>query len=712
MSDSPTIPWQTRSDLKVIELGGEREQVYAIKDVVSNEFFRFGEIEFQLLELLRKTITLDGLKQGMRDRFGFTLETREITAYLNHLAADNLLVATRIGDGTRLFRQHERLQSGGKLQQVMGLMSIKLPGFYPGPLLSALQPIGGLLFSPVSVLMATVAFLMTTVFAFLSWQTLVERVPSVVDLISVEHIVMMAGGFAIAKIFHEIGHGLACRKMGHECSEMGVLLLVMIPCLYCDVSDLWTAKSRYKRMLVSLAGVFVELSLATICFWGWYFSLDGTLSRFLFGMMLVTSVNTVFVNGNPLMKYDGYYAMSDFLGVHNLAAAAQNQLTRTIDGFFFGTESVHTLHQKSHWLTIYAIGSVIYRWMILSAIGWMAWTFFESQQLLAFGRIVIGGLLIMALLPFLFALRRYWGNTWRFGVRWFNTSVFLLVVGTVLWLASQFEFEHRVSGMATIQLAQPNQIFAPDEGIVRVFVSDGEMVDEGDLLAEVVNDDLLLERLVTSEQVADVMARLEALGLANNNTTATEIEFWKKREASWKRKLANIDQRISKLSVVAPAKGRFVAHSLPLASNEQAEEMLVPQRGNWTLPAHEGGSLDRGENLGYVADPNNFEGTLEISEKEIELVENNQEVRVFLPFKKQFLIGKVTYISAESENGGESTETGDAESQSPEGFFRVEFQFPFDDRVRIGSLRKAVILCRKTNGFQWAKRWIHSTFWL
>ncbi len=697
----------------MVNLGGQQGQIYAVKDVVSNEYFRFGEIEFHILDTLKKTITLDGLKSAIQERFGFSPGTREIMSYLNHLASDNLLVAKGLGDGLRLFRQHERIHSTGYLQKVMGLMSIKLPGFYPGPLLSALRPVGILLFNPVTVAAATVAFLATTLFAILSWQSLATRVPTVAELFSVEHLFLMAIGFAIAKALHEIGHGLACRQTGHECSEMGVLLLVMIPCLYCDVSDLWTAKSRYKRMLVSLAGVFVELSLATLCFWGWYFSIDGTFHRFLFGMMLVTSVNTIFINGNPLMKYDGYYALSDFLKIHNLSTIAQKSLGRTIDGFFFAMEPSLTLHQKTHWLKAYATGSVIYRWMILSAIGWMAWTFFENQQLLMFGRIVIAVLLVIALLPMLLNLQRFWRNGWRFGLRWVNVLFFLAAVAAIVWLASQFEFEHRVSGHATVKLAQAKQIFAPDAGFIVARISDGDEVEAGDPIAKVINDELLLEQLIANEQVDDVTARLAALEHANEKTAAAEIEFWKKRKASWERKLEDIDSQIAKLSVVSPHQGKFVAQLHPGASLAESEELLVAQSGAWSDAEFAGGSVERGENLGYVADPGTFEGTIQVAEKDIELVEKNQEVRIFLPFEKRFFVGKVTKISAESETtaGQEATaiETG---AENELRYYRVEFQFPFDDRVRIGSSRKAVILCRKTNVFQWTARWIQGTFWL
>ena len=173
----------------------------------------------------------------------------------------------------------------------------------------------------------------------------------------------------------------------------------MLPVLYCDVSDLWTEKSRWKRVFVSLAGVFVELAIATACFWIWYFTLDGQLSRFLFGMMLVTSLNTLFVNGNPLMRYDGYYALSDLTGVPNLAAASREYLTDRIHACFIRQDRFLDLSRNGLFLGTYAVASFVYRWMILVAIGWAIWAFFDGQQLATTGKIVIGLLFTISVMP-------------------------------------------------------------------------------------------------------------------------------------------------------------------------------------------------------------------------------------------------------------------------------------------------------------------------
>jgi hypothetical protein len=115
--------------------------------------------------------------------------------------------------------------------------------------------------------------------------------------------------------------------------------------------------------------------------------------------------------------------------------------------------------------------------------------------------------------------------------------------------------------------------------------------------------------------------------------------------------------------------------------------------------------------LGYVADPELFEGNLKVSEQDIVLVEEGQEVRVFIPFESAYVPATVTRISAENQSESESSPVDRGENESS-NFYDVQFQFSADQRVRIGSARKAVILCRQTTVFDWATRWLYHSFWL
>ena len=119
---------------------------------------------------------------------------------------------------------------------------------------------------------------------------------------------------------------------------MGIIFLVFMPCLYCEVSDVWTQENKWKRIFVSAAGVIVEIAIAVMCFWAWMFVADGKLAALLFSIMMITSFNTLLVNGNPLMRFDGYYMLSDYWEIPNLSTRASRLLSDHLTGLFVHRE--------------------------------------------------------------------------------------------------------------------------------------------------------------------------------------------------------------------------------------------------------------------------------------------------------------------------------------------------------------------------------------
>ena len=120
------------------------------------------------------------------------------------------------------------------------------------------------------------------------------------------------------KIIHEFGHGLTAKHFGGEVHEMGILFLVLTPALYCDVTDSWLLPNKWKRIWISAAGIYVECFLASIATFVWWYSTPGLLNSLAMATMFICSVNTIMFNANPLLRYDGYYVMADWLEIPNL----------------------------------------------------------------------------------------------------------------------------------------------------------------------------------------------------------------------------------------------------------------------------------------------------------------------------------------------------------------------------------------------------------
>ena len=131
--------------------------------------------------------------------------------------------------------------------------------------------------------------------------------------------------FALIKFIHELGHGFMCRRFGGEVHELGIMFLVLFPAPYVDASSAWSFRSRWHRALVGAGGMIFELFVAAICAFAWLAVKDSGSywSLFLYNVMLIASVTTVLFNANPLLRYDGYYILSDLLEIPNLQSKSR-----------------------------------------------------------------------------------------------------------------------------------------------------------------------------------------------------------------------------------------------------------------------------------------------------------------------------------------------------------------------------------------------------
>ena len=206
------------------------------------------------------------------------------------------------------------------------------------------------------------------------------------------------------KLLHELGHALACKCCGAECHEMGVLLLCFMPCLYCNVSDAWMLPNKWHRAAIASAGIYIEIVLASLATFVWWWAQPGLLSHLCLSTMLVCSVNSVLLNGNPLLRYDGYFVLSSLTEVPNLAPKASallvEMLNRLCLGIDTGRRRLLIPQQSAGWMLAYSIASLAYRLVVLFTVAWAFHAFFEMQDLQVAGRAVVVVLLAgVTLLP-------------------------------------------------------------------------------------------------------------------------------------------------------------------------------------------------------------------------------------------------------------------------------------------------------------------------
>ncbi len=170
-----------------------------------------------------------------------------------------------------------------------------------------------------------------------------RRVPTFQQFFSWPNVFLLWLTMGAAKFIHELGHGLACKHYGGECHEIGMAFMVFSPCLFCDVSDSWVLANKWKRIFIACAGMMIEVFLSALAMLAWWHSQPGLLHHLCLNMFMVTTITTVIFNANPLLRYDGYYILSDLLEIPNLRTKADRMFRECVQPSLLGDRTTRLI---------------------------------------------------------------------------------------------------------------------------------------------------------------------------------------------------------------------------------------------------------------------------------------------------------------------------------------------------------------------------------
>jgi hypothetical protein len=182
------------------------------------------------------------------------------------------------------------------------------------------------------------------------------------------------------KFFHELGHALVCHRYGGNIRETGVVIAFFAPLAYVDASSCWSFRSRWHRIHTALAGVYVELIIASLSILAWKWCDSVVLRHVLQNTIIMASVSTLLFNLNPLMKFDGYYVLSDLLQIPNLSTQANSVITELARRIFFGDSgSRPTVIGQQRWVLLaYGAAAMVWRLLVTFSLLIMASVLFHG----------------------------------------------------------------------------------------------------------------------------------------------------------------------------------------------------------------------------------------------------------------------------------------------------------------------------------------------
>ncbi|WP_417746246.1 efflux RND transporter periplasmic adaptor subunit [Rosistilla oblonga] len=576
-----------RDDLRFTLQHDGSADTYLIEDPVRTKFYRVGISEFTFISLLDGHVTI-------AEAHGLASSALAAEALADHEMAGlcRWLVENQLASTPASLSSCRMAQQGGRERLRKRLASLspispKLRLGNPDRVIGAIAPLLGWWFSPFGFLV----WMLVLGFGLMSLFGAADRIDqSAQSVIDRNNWIWLAATWFLLKLVHETAHGLACKRFGGSIREFGIILFMLIPLPYVDVTSAWRFRSRLHRILTSAAGVMAELMVAALAAILWSRSSSPLVTQHAFNVMLSGSLITLLFNANPLMRFDAYYILTDWLGMPNLATHASQMLRTAARKFFFGIDGSMP-HGQLRWpwfVAGYGVAALIWRIAMCVAL------------LIAAERMLWGAGLVLAMfaavLWFVLPLAKaihflIWGtSSCQPDRRQFGKAIAIVSLLVASILSLPWYGHSRVP--AIVDYEPMVQVRAPTKGFVkRVAARSGQYVRAGQVLVELENQPLQWKtaELVAQAEQSQVRARVYA---ASHRTAACEVELQQLAaiEAQLKDRrqmLANLVIRASDSGIVIgdaieSLQGTYVATGESLMTlgpaGRRRVRALVPQR--------------------------------------------------------------------------------------------------------------------------------------
>lgn len=485
--DRPTFSesWHRVADLRPRLRAGVRvyrqqfrgETWRVMQDPAGETYHRINEPAHRFVGLLDGARTIGEAWSLAVQRHGDDAPTQgEAIRLLGQLYTSNLLHADLPGDAEAMFRRYRKRKSRELQGTLANFLFFKIPVVDPDRFLERWTPLLGMAFTKTGLIAWAVLVVMGLVALASKWGEFVARAPGALDR---ANLVWMYVAFVFAKMLHELGHGVSCKKFGKqegsggEVHAMGVILAVLMPAPYVDASSAWALRSKWRRIVIGAAGMYVELALAAVAAMVWAATgASGVVNAIAYNVVFIAGVSTLLFNANPLMRYDGYYMLSDLIESPNLQQRSGQQLSYLVKRFAWRVRravSPARSVREAWWLSAYGVASTIYRMTVVAAIIW-----FVGRQWFVIGAaaaIVAGSFMVISPVA---KLARYLASSAELSrVRRRAVWSTIGAAGLVLLFAGLVPVPDRVRVMGIVAPAHEADVFIGADGFVRSVQASG-----------------------------------------------------------------------------------------------------------------------------------------------------------------------------------------------------------------------------------------------
>lgn len=627
---------------------------WVVKEPVGLNYFRFHDEEYAILNMLDGRTSLQQIKERFQAEYApQRITLQDLQQFIGMLHRSGLVISQATGQGRQLRRRGDEKKKKELLGKLANIFALRFRGIDPERILNAMNPFTWWLFTVPALICVAIFGASALILVAINFQEFRSKLPTFETFFAAHNWIYLGVTMALVKVIHEFGHGLSCKRYGGECHEMGLMFLVFTPCLYCNVSDSWMLPNKWHRVFIGAAGMYMELILASIATYLWWFSEPGMLNFLCLSVMFICSVSTVVFNGNPLLRFDGYYILMDILEIPNLRQKATEILKRWFQKNCLGLElqeNPFLPHRNKGWFALYTVASVIYRWVVVFSIMMFLIKVLEPYGLQALGRIVaVAGLVGMIVKPAWDIIKFFRTPGRASKMKRKNMLISLGVAGGLILGFCFLPLPFHVSCAVEIQPQDSKQVYAIVPGrLVKWYKRPGDTVVAGETIGQL---DSITERSMLAQyegELAEAQTRLAVIKDRSRSEEArSQREIEEERVRSRTVLVNEIRERIHQLTVVAKDDGvLFAPPPKPIPKQVEEDEQLPSWSDSPFDAKNQDAFFSESDLLCLIGDPNAWEAIVVIDQHDIDLVKENHEVEIKLESARMTsFTGRIVKIS-------------------------------------------------------------------
>ncbi|HBM16938.1 MAG TPA: hypothetical protein DD381_11415 [Lentisphaeria bacterium] len=590
---------------------------WMIFDPVNDKYYKINELDKEIISALNRSFTLEEYISYLKEVINLDVSQEKLLSVISFLRNNGLMLPEYRLDEKRIEGLRNLRKRTWFDRLLNAYLFFKIPVWYPDDFLNRTIKKVNFIFNIwtiwIIVFIAVIGYLQVLI----NWNRFISEVISTFNINGAIRYIFV---IAAVKILHELAHCYAAKYLGSRVRCVGIGIIFLMPRLYTDITDSWRITNPKKRAVIDSAGILVELMIGGIAAYIWAKIPPGLLNSLAYYLCTVSIINTLFINGNPFIRFDGYYLLSDLVGVENLMKKTVDAWDKIFEFLFLGIKFSRKklkaiAGNKYALIIIYGLFTFVYRIFLYTGFVLIVYYMFFKA---------LGILLAIAEIHLLFyrplkglilklrsAKKIRKGKTSRTALAVF-IIIFILIIAPLPWNTS----------IPCISVStQKEYLYMHQDGFFVNSIDDSATVAKDQTIAQFYNPYIQWE--LNRQKLQLEMAKVTLDQIYSDPTKLELTRIYEERKRRTESTIKDLEKQIASLCFKADFPGKFIMSDKNL------------QQGKW---------YRKGDFFGEVADPEKPEILAYASESAAKDISVGDSVTIHLGNDIKSYYGTVSYI--------------------------------------------------------------------